>query len=53
MYPRIPWELVTDPWGSVEHTLGTSDLTASYLKIWHGSHISVLRPSRRLHQHNH
>jgi len=26
MYPRIPWELVADPLGSVEHTLGTTAL---------------------------
>jgi len=26
MYPRIPWELVTDPSGSAEHTSGSSDL---------------------------
>jgi hypothetical protein len=24
MYPRIPWELVADPKGSVELSLGTS-----------------------------
>jgi len=53
MCPRIPWELVTDPWGSAEHTLGTTGLTVSHLKIWHGSHTSVLRPSRRLYQQNH
>jgi len=53
MYPRIPSELDTDPRGSAEHTLGTIGLTVSYLKIWHDSHISVLRPSRRLHQQNH
>jgi hypothetical protein len=26
MYPRIPWELVADPLGSAEHTLGTTAL---------------------------
>jgi hypothetical protein len=26
MYPRIPWELVADPSGSAEHTLGSTDL---------------------------
>jgi len=26
MYPRTPWELVTDPWGFAKHTLGTTDL---------------------------
>ena len=26
MYPRIPWELVTDPLESAEHTLGTVGL---------------------------
>jgi hypothetical protein len=25
MYPRIPWKLATDPLGSEEHTLGTTD----------------------------
>ena len=24
MYPRIPWELISDPLGSTEHTLGTT-----------------------------
>jgi hypothetical protein len=24
IYPRIPWELVVDPLGSAEHTLGTA-----------------------------
>jgi len=24
MYPRIPWELVVDPLGSAERTLGTT-----------------------------
>ena len=24
MYPQISWELVTDPLGSAEHTLGTT-----------------------------
>ena len=23
---RIPWELLADPWGSAEHTLGTAGL---------------------------
>jgi hypothetical protein len=23
-YPRIPWELVADPLGSADHTLGTT-----------------------------
>lgn len=26
MYPRIPWELVADPWGFAKHTLGTMAL---------------------------
>jgi len=26
MYPRIPWELVMDPLGSAEHTLGPTGL---------------------------
>jgi len=26
MYPRKPWELVADPLGSAEHTLGTTGL---------------------------
>jgi len=29
MYPRISWELVADPLGSKEHTLGTNVLTYS------------------------
>jgi hypothetical protein len=35
--PRIPWELVADPFGSVERTLGTAGLvevfTARYEQI--------------------
>jgi len=27
MYPQIPWELVMDPLGYVEHTLGTPNLS--------------------------
>ena len=27
MYPQIPWQLVMDPLGYVEHTLGTPDLS--------------------------
>jgi len=26
MYPWIPWELVADPLGSSEHTLGTTGI---------------------------
>jgi len=26
MYPRIPWEMVADPLGSMEHTLGATDV---------------------------
>ena len=26
MYPRIPWELVADPFRAVQHILGTTDL---------------------------
>ena len=26
MYPQMPWELVSDPLGSVEHTWGASAL---------------------------
>ena len=26
MYPWIPWEMVADPLGSAEHTLGTTGL---------------------------
>jgi len=26
MYPRIPWDLVSNPLGSAEHTLGTTGL---------------------------
>ena len=29
MYPRIPWELVADALGSVEHTSGTTSLRYS------------------------
>jgi hypothetical protein len=29
MYPRVPWELVVDPLGSAEHTLGTTDIDGS------------------------
>jgi len=25
MYPRIPWQLVANPLGFTEHTLGTTD----------------------------
>jgi len=25
MYSQIPWELVADPLGTAEHTLGTTD----------------------------
>ena len=28
MYPCIPWELVADPLGSVEHALETTDVLA-------------------------
>ena len=30
MYPRIPWELVADPLGYAEHTLGTTVLDQWY-----------------------
>jgi hypothetical protein len=30
MYPRISWELVADPSGSTEHTLGINVLTYSF-----------------------
>jgi len=33
MYPRIPWVLVVDPLGSVEHTLGTTDLGNHTLEL--------------------
>jgi len=26
LYPWIPWEMVADPSGSAEHTLGSTDL---------------------------
>jgi hypothetical protein len=29
MYPRIPWELVADPLGYAERTLGTTDIYTS------------------------
>jgi hypothetical protein len=32
MYPRIPWELIVDPLGSAEHTLGTTAL-GSYIGV--------------------
>jgi len=31
MYPRIPWELVADPLGSAEHTLGSTALRHYYI----------------------
>jgi len=31
VYPRIRWELVADPLGSIEHTLGTTVLDTSSL----------------------
>jgi hypothetical protein len=39
MYTRIPWELVADPLGSVEHTL---DVTAFAGQHWLGEPASVL-----------
>ena len=33
MCPWIPWELVMDPLGSVEHTLGTTDLAHSLVTV--------------------
>ena len=35
MYPRIPWKLVANPFGSAKHTLGTpgiSDVALEYLR---------------------
>jgi hypothetical protein len=33
MYRRIPWELVADPLGSSEHTLGTTSIpTAVFIE---------------------
>jgi len=26
MYPRVPWEVVADPLGPADHTLGTTAL---------------------------
>jgi len=34
MYPRIPFELVADPLGSTEHTLGTTVLDVSFLQTF-------------------
>jgi hypothetical protein len=33
MYPWIPWNLVADPLGSFEHTLGTTDLAHSLVAV--------------------
>jgi hypothetical protein len=41
MYPRIPWELVTDPKGSREHTLGTTGVNYFNTK----DHTTVLTES--------
>jgi hypothetical protein len=30
IYPRIPWEMVEDPLGSAEHTMGTTGLEGSW-----------------------
>ena len=30
MYPRLPWELVVEPLGSAEHSLGTTSVQYSY-----------------------
>ena len=32
MYTRIPWELVTDPFGSGKHSLGTSAIVDRYVR---------------------
>ena len=40
MYPRIPWEVVADPLGSVEHTLG---IIAFAEQHWLRERASVLR----------
>ena len=34
MYLQIPWKLVTNPLGSAEHTLGTTDLMWSWEYMW-------------------
>jgi len=31
MYPRIPWELVTDPLGSAEHNFGSTAIRHYYI----------------------
>jgi len=33
MYPWIPWEIVADPIGSAEHTLGTTALTRCLVEL--------------------
>jgi hypothetical protein len=38
MYPRIPWQLITDSLGSADHTLGATGLR------YPGSRISVTYP---------
>jgi len=38
MYPRISWELVGDPLGSTEHTLGTTVLTYSFSFTYYPCH---------------
>jgi len=37
MYPRIPRELVTEPLGSAEHTLGTTSLEIRVEMITYGA----------------
>jgi hypothetical protein len=38
MYPRIPWELVADPLGSTEHSMGTTALERHSLLLTHPVH---------------
>ena len=42
MYPRIPWELVTVPLGSGEHTLGTAAVEDSKVNLVTNSYKEAL-----------
>ena len=33
MYPLIPWELIADPLGSADYTLGTTGTEATQIKL--------------------